>query len=269
MCYFSYCDERATCQPLLKLGEPCNYDGDCIPPSKCLGPIGAKTCIANANPGDTCVPNPIPANSTVPRCGSSLTCSLVDVDTYACVNGLVGDSCKENINCQGLLACVGNVCSALLDNANCTVNNDCSPLSFCDSTLKYCTPKKPAGSVCNYGSIYDECVFGTYCSRKTVADTVFTCTDSFSKENGDYCYESEECKSKRCFSNYCAKDSKLTCLGTGCTYGEFCGCAGIVSIGGSGSCYSDPCTEKREVFIILFILFYKNNYYYYFIYFIF
>jgi len=243
---FSYCDATAICQPEVDIGGSCFATSNCVPGSQCLGPVGAKTCIANGNPGDACETDP-GENSTVPICGSPLQCVTPDPDLVpaVCIYGLVGDSCKENSDCLGLLTCTGNVCTALPDTTNCTSSSDCSPLSYCDSKGFRCTPKKPAGSTCDS---LEDCVFGNLCSYQYDGATDKTCIEAFTKENGEFCSSSPECKSKRCAGNRCAKSSDVSCTNSEqCAYDEFCGCGGIQLYGGYGKCFPDPCTKKYEV----------------------
>ena len=226
----------------------------------CLGAKGSKKCVGNGNPGDVCDLNP-GSDSSIGVCGGNeyLTCG----DDAICVDGKVGDSCKQDSHCKEPLTCKGNVCAPLSDSSSCDSSNQCSPLSFCDSDVYECTPKKTVGTVCDY----NECVYGNICSYKKEEDLVKFCIETFSKENGEYCENNMECKSKRCGNDRCVKASGGgPCnIDSHCAYGEFCGCNGIYLETGYGRCYPDPCIKKKEVpFFFLFFLYFSLFFFFFF-----
>jgi len=241
--YGLYCSQMGICETAIGVGGACNSSSQCIFGATCKGFPTQMTCIALASPGEACSGV---ANTTSPDCGSGLVCS-----SNVCLNGKVGDTCRQANNCQTNIC--NAVCQPLSDYASCTGTYMCKSTSYCNSTFLagLCLPLQTSGP-CTSSA---QCAYGYFCAGAALNDNNPQCVAYGTRAAGQWCGDSSSnpqnslCSTKRCVNNYCAKSALSVCQGASdCDSDQFCACDGIVKVSGYGNCQSNPCITKTQAF---------------------
>jgi len=240
-----YCSQIGVCTELVAVGGSCNATSQCVSGTNCKGYPTQMICVTNASPGEACSTI---ANSTSPTCGSSLACV-----NNICVNGRIGDSCKQNNNCQSNICNV--VCQPIADYASCfpyfQYYTSCKPTSYCNGTI--CIPYITEGA-CSTAS----CGFGYYCAGVSSTDTNYQCVAAETRLTGQWCQDnggfgqSGLCQSQRCLNGFCAQSSITTCnqdTGLNCALDQFCACDSVAYSYGYGTCQTNPCSKQNNALI--------------------
>jgi len=256
-----YCGPGATCTAQIAVGSSCNatYGSPCVVGANCLGPIGnagSQTCVANANPGETCTSN---STISVPLCGNGLSCVLTNfaAQTGYCTGGGIGDACQNSSDCTAYIAalnCTAGVCAAIPIGGTCNVNsfNFCILGSSCAGGV--CTAFLNPGQICSGTSAL--CSPGYFCIGTTPQDTSPVCVQNQTRTAGQYCNGFDDlCQNTRkCGGSfYCTKVVPDQCNVGGqssnvCSPSQACICDGAAIQAGIGNCISDPCYTLRTNF---------------------